>query len=284
MERGNPEHRHNGRVAHGELTGSDLLPRDADWTPVTTGESGATVLHDRRRGHYAKLVPLDRLNELSGERDRIDWLDTTGLPGPSVLDWRVTDLGACLVTRAVPGVPADRLSPSELRRSWPAVTDAVRTLHDVPPAACPFDRGIDHMMARARRIVAAGRVESAFLPEELQETPPATILRRLEDELPLRLQQERADAVVCHGDLTLPNLLVDPASGAVTGFVDVGRLGRSDPYADLALLLATARETWEDDELGRWAETTLAERRGLDLDTDRIRFHLRLDPLTWWSH
>lgn len=267
-----------------ELTGPDLLPRDGEWTPVTTGESGATVLHDRRRGRYAKLVPVDRISELGDERDRIDWLESTGLPGPSVLDWRVTDVSACLVTRAVPGVPADRLSPTELRRCWPAVADAVRALHDVPPATCPFDRGIAAMMERARRVVAAGRVETDFLPEELQETPPATILRLLEDELTLRLRQERADAVVCHGDLTLPNLMTDPESGAVTGFVDLGRLGRADRYADLALLLATARETWTDDEAGRWAETTLATRCGLDLDADRVRFHLRLDPLTWWSH
>ena len=69
-----------------ELTGPDLLPRDGEWTPVTTGESGATVLRDHRRGRYAKLVPVDRISELGDERDRIDWLESTGLPGPSVLD------------------------------------------------------------------------------------------------------------------------------------------------------------------------------------------------------
>ena len=73
-------------------------------------------------------------------RDRIDWLNTTGVPSTRVLDWSATDMGACLVTRAVPGISAGRVDPQTLRRVWPSVVETVRTLHDLPVHQCLFDR------------------------------------------------------------------------------------------------------------------------------------------------
>ncbi|WP_159798359.1 APH(3'') family aminoglycoside O-phosphotransferase [Puerhibacterium puerhi] len=261
---------------------AQLLPRDGgEWTPVTTGESGARVFHDRARARYAKLVRAEQARGLAAERDRIAWLGKTGIPTAAVLDWSVTDEGACLVTHAVAGVPADRLDAQALWRAWPAIAAVVRRLHDLPAAACPFGRGLEAMMPLARTTVAQGRVQPEFLPVELQRVPPATILRRLEDELAQRRAQEHGGQVVCHGDLCLPNVLVDPETLGVAGLIDVGRLGTADPYADIALLLANARETWPDEPAARRADRHFAEHYGIDLDPDRQRFYLLLDPLTW---
>lgn len=87
--------------------------------------------------------------------------------------------------------------------------------------------------------------------------------------------------MVCHGDLCLPNVLVDPATVQVTGLIDLDRLGRADPYVDIALLLANARGTWPDETTARQADAAFAARYGIILDPDRRDFHLRLDPLTW---
>ena len=87
--------------------------------------------------------------------------------------------------------------------------------------------------------------------------------------------------VVCHGDLCLPNIVLDPRTLDVSGFIDLGRLGLADRYADLSLLLANARETWTDEKEARAADTAFAERYGITLDHDRLRFYLHLDPLTW---
>lgn len=88
---------------------AELLPPDSgEWVPVTGGESGASVVYDRVQQRYAKVV-ASLVPGLAAERDRIVWLNETGIPGPALLDWRESDAGACLVTRAVPGVPANRL-------------------------------------------------------------------------------------------------------------------------------------------------------------------------------
>ncbi len=256
-------------------------PEDGDWTPVTTGESGAAVLRSADGRRYAKCVPGADAAELEAERDRVAWLGEQGVPGPRVVDWRSDDAGACLITSAVPGVPADQVSAEELRDAWARIAQAVRRLHEVPVSRCPFRRGLDDMVAAARDVVSRGAVNPEFLPDEQRHTPAAELLDRLTRQLPLRRAQEATDTVVCHGDLCLPNIVLDPRTLDVAGFIDLGRLGPADRHADLALVLANARETWPDEERARTADRAFAEAYGLAPDDDRLRFYLHLDPLTW---
>ncbi|MFE7224117.1 APH(3'') family aminoglycoside O-phosphotransferase [Nocardioides sp. NPDC057577] len=259
-----------------------LLPADGtDWQPVTTGESGAAVLHDRGRGRYAKLVAAVDAGELAAERDRIIWLGDSGLPAATVLEWRATDDGACLITSAVAGVPADRLDAAALGHAWAAIASIARRLHDLPTADCPFDRRLASMMPLARTTVIENRVQAEFLPVSMQHVQATEILGRLKDQLPQRQREEEIERVVCHGDLCLPNILIDPETMHVTGLIDLGRLGVADPYADISLLLANARETWPDEVTARQADAEFAQRYGIELDAERQSFYLLLDPLTW---
>ena len=258
-----------------------LAPDPGEWEPVAGGESGASVFYDSGQKRYAKVVSSPQTAELAAERDRGVWLNQTTIPSAPVVDWRESDGGACLVTQAVTGMPVSRLDAQALRGAWPAVVDTVRILHGLAPDRCPFDRGLAQMMTLAEASVAEERVVVEFLPEALQRTPPTEILPRIKTELPARLDQEHAHLVVCHGDLCLPNILVDPNTSQVTALIDLGRLGRADPYGDIALLLATARETWSDEAMARQADQEFAEIYGTTLDPERQDFYLRLDPLTW---
>ncbi|MER5972947.1 APH(3'') family aminoglycoside O-phosphotransferase [Streptomyces sp. NPDC002055] len=258
-----------------------LLGVGGEWLPVTAGESGASVFRSADATRYAKCVPAADAADLTGERDRIAWLSGQGVPGSRVLAWYSGDAGACLVTSAVPGVPADRMTAEDLRAAWERIADAVRRLHEVPVSECPFRRGLDTMVAVAHDVVARNGVNPAFLPVEQQHTPPPELLTRLTRQVPRRRDQEAADTVVCHGDLCLPNIILDPRTLDVSGFIDLGRLGTADRYADLALVFASARETWADEEQARAADGAFAERYGISPDRDRLRFYLHLDPLTW---
>lgn len=261
--------------------GAELLPDGGPWEPVAGGESGALVLVDRPKRRYAKVVSSARLAELADERDRSVWLNQSDVPCAAVLDWRESAAGACLITQAVRGVPASELDAPTLLRAWPSVVGMLRDLHGIAADRCPFDRGIEHMMSLADTTVAEDRVVVEFLPVALQATPPPRILDQIRAELPMRLAQERAGLVVCHGDLCLPNILVDPTTGQVEGLIDLGRLGTADAYGDIALLIATARQTWSDAAMARRAEEEFGKVYGAELDPDRVDFYLRLDPLTW---
>ncbi|MBB5957929.1 streptomycin 3'-kinase [Saccharothrix tamanrassetensis] len=251
------------------------------WEAVTSGESGARVFRSADGSRYAKCVPAGHQDLLAQERERVDWLGAGDIPGPVVLDWVADAAGACLVTSAVRGVPADSVSAEALRQAWPSIAEAVRGLHALPAQDCPFTRDLARMFALARDVVARGAVDPEFLPVEQRQTPPAELLARLAGQVGRRLEQEAADTVVCHGDLCLPNIVLDPDTLDFAGFIDLGRLGRADRYADIALLLANARETWDDEHQAIAADDAFARDYGITLDTDRQRFYLHLDPLTW---
>lgn len=253
----------------------------AEWIPVTAGESAASVFRSAEGDRFAKCVPAEGVGALEDERDRVAWISGQGVPGPRALDWRTSGDGACLITSAVIGVPADAVSAKDLQRAWSSISDAVRRLHELPPSACPFSRNLDTMFAVAADVVASDAVNPDFLPADQRHAPAAALLNLLVREVPQRREQEATDTVVCHGDLCLPNIILDPRTLDVTGFIDLGRLGLADRYADLALLLANARETWADEDQAEAADRALAVRYGIDLDHERLRFYLRLDPLTW---
>lgn len=95
----------------------------------------------------------------TGRRARSQHLDQSDChPQCTVLEWRESDAGACLVTQAVLGVPASQLAAPALLRSWPSVVATVRALHGLATDRCPFDRGLGHMMSLAEASVAEGRV------------------------------------------------------------------------------------------------------------------------------
>lgn len=260
----------------------------AAWTPMTSGESAAIVRRSPDGTRFAKAVDPADIATLAAERDRAIWLDTQDIPGPHVLDWIERPDGAVLVTSAVPGIGADRLSASDLTWAWPKIGRAVRRLHNLDIGDCPF-RGHGHgvdlraRMALARDVVARGVVNPSFLSDADRFREPEAILADLEAALPTMLAREADDLVVCHGDCCLPNIMVDPQTLTVTGFIDLGRLGIADRHADLALLLANARETWPDEPTALLADAAMmdADHYGRTLDTERLAFYLRLDPLTW---
>jgi aminoglycoside phosphotransferase len=219
---------------------------DHTWSPVTTGLSGALVW--RLHGPTELFVKVadasphhDTGFDLSAEAERTRWLGGRGIPVPEVVGAGTTGAAHWLITTAVPGRPAAHAWPAE---QVPAVVDALadltRALHAVPAGACPFDRGLAVTVAAARHAVDAGLVDLDDLDDERVGRTADELLAELEATRP-----DTEDVVVCHGDLTFDNVLLDPGTARVTGLIDLGRLGRADRCADLALLIGElAATTW----------------------------------------
>ena len=258
------------------------LPGGKEWLAVGAGESGDEVYRRSDGVAFAKVTTRKGAALLEGERRRVEWLAMSGLGSPRVLDWVASDRGACLVTSAVPGVPAAHLAAQDLSKAWPSIAEQIWRLHSVPAGDCPFERSLATMFDRAADVVARHAVNPNFLAPERRNIPPTTLLDALRTELPERLTQERHDLVVCHGDACLPNLMVDPETLRCTGLIDLGRLGTADRYVDLALLIANASEHWTGPEQAQAANDRLFEIHAIAVpDKSRLDFYLRLDPLTW---
>ncbi|TCO32328.1 streptomycin 3'-kinase [Kribbella orskensis] len=237
------------------------------WEPVTVGESATEVF--RRGDVFAKLCVAAGVPELRDERDRVEWLAGTGLPGAEVVDWVESFDGACLLTTALPGVAAADLPWS--RPLSDSLAGVIRSLHEFPPEKCPFERRLRDVVSQAEDVVRRGAVNPDFLTDEWRRVRPEDLLARIHAEL---AEVPAADLVVCHGDACLPNVLFDPDTLECTGLIDLGRLGIADRHSDLALLQAQL------DELHPGAAPTFFTTYG-PTDPTRLAFYHLLDPLTW---
>lgn len=254
----------------------------SDWLALNGGESGDIVFRRADGQAYAKIASNANRARLAGERDRLVWLKDRGAACPEVISWQENQEGACLIMTAIPGVCAADLSGADLLSAWPSMVEQLELLHGLSVAACPFERRLSGMFERAADVVSRKAVNPDFLPDEDKHTPQSDLLARVEQELPVRLDQENTDLVVCHGDPCMPNFMVDPGTLRCTGLIDLGRLGKADRYADLALMTANAEESWAAPHEAERAFDVLFEVLGIDApDRERLAFYLRLDPLTW---
>lgn len=229
----------------------------ADWVPVTSGRSGAQVW----RGPGVHRTVHDPA-KLAGEAARLTWLGRHGIPCPAVVS--LDDDG--LTTTALPGRPAHELP----QRLWPPTTAAharvLRDLHGLPLEGCPFDETLATTLPRARRAARTGAVGLVDLDHERRGWSAARLLDALDATAP-----PDEDLVVCHGDPTCINVLLDD-DGEVSGILDVDRLGVADRCRDLAIATRSVRG-----RLGQSAAEVLLTTYGHRVDPDRLAFYQLLD-------
>jgi aminoglycoside phosphotransferase len=228
---------------------------------VTVGKSGARV--SRRDGVYRKETDDPRA-DLVGEGERLSWLRRHGIPAAEVLECRP----GLLVIAEVPGRSAAAPWPVGSRpRVIDALADLTRRLHALPVADCPFDR----------RLAVA--VPEALAAEVDLDDQDAVRLGWTRGQLVAALLATRPrdeDLVVCHGDLSVPNVLFDPDTCEVTGVLDTDRLGVADRWVDLAI--ATRSITSHlNPRYGPWAADRYLERYGIAADANKIAFYRLLD-------
>lgn len=244
------------------------------WSRDAVGKSEGTVFRLRSASglpdlflkHGSGHAALD----VADEAVRLGWL-AGKLAAPKVHAVAGGPDAFWLLTAALPGRTAARAlsearDDAEADALLEAIAAFVRRLHALPVATCPFDAGQARRLADARERMAQGRVDADdFDPVRVGWKP---------EQVWLQLQALRPDTiepVVAHGDLTLDNLLVH--QGAVSGCIDVGRLGVADRYQDLALLW---RSLGDAPRLQRRLFDALGIAQ-VDFDPRRLQFHLVLD-------
>lgn len=248
-----------------------MFPALAGWhcESIETGMSGAVVLRLTRLGEpvqYIKAGEGDRLAaSIQGEAKRLAWLGAAGAPVPHLLEsMKAPNARAALRMDALVGMRAleCNLPPDAIAT---AIAIALRELHGIPAADCPFDASLGRRLAEARANVAAGLVEPQEFDEANLGLDPTALLARL-----LAMEQPVESLVVTHGDATLANVVIAPDGTA--GFIDCARAGLADRDQDLALMARDIRN-----ELGDEAEATFWREYGIAPDSARLAYYELLE-------
>jgi len=207
---------------------------------------------------------LNATEDLRAEAERLAWLEAQGIPVPEVLD---ADRDF-LLTREVAGRTAADDWPAKSR---PRVVDALarvtRDLHVLPVKGCPFDRRLEVVIPEAM----VAQVDLADLDAERRGWSRERLVAELLSQRP-----EQEDLVVCHGDLCLPNVLIDPDSFAVTGIIDTGRLGIADRWTHLAITTRSLASP-QNPQFGEWAEQQYLTAYEVAPDTQKRDYYRLLD-------
>ena len=146
------------------------------------------------------------------------------------------------------------------------LADALRGLHALPVAVCPFDQRLASRLQAAQARVEAGRVDADDFDDERLGQSAQQVFAELRATRP-----DHEDLVVSHGDACLPNLLA--VEGRFSGFIDCGRLGVADRYQDLALAARSLVHNFGDT---RWV-ASLFRSYGVVPDERRLAFYRLLD-------
>jgi aminoglycoside phosphotransferase len=234
--------------------------------PVSVGKSSDSVFRlvdDAADVNYLKVGG----KYVRQEYERLHWLQGR-LPVARIISFEERDGMYRLTTSGMPGIMAHECEPSQRETVVRNIGRALRKLHEAPIDDCPFDNTIEHQLAEA-----AANTEEGIVDEE--DFDPLHLGMTAKELLPLLIARRptQFENVLTHGDYCLPNVLIDPTTSQVIGFIDLGRCGISDCYLDLGIALNTL-----DHNFGKGYENIFFEAYGLeDVDWSRIQFYQMLD-------
>lgn len=199
-----------------------LTAAEWEWKPIGTGESGDRVWRLSRAGHAACYLKVSArgVGIVAAERDRLGWL-APRLPVPEVLGFVAEDGVEYLVTAEVPGLAAcDAVESGVIGAEAliPELAHALRQVHAIPVADCPFLHRLDERIPSA---VSGAR----------------SVGRHADAEVFLSRPRPAEHPVFTHGDYCEPNVMIH--EGRVSAFIDVGYAGVADPYTDFAQMTFT---------------------------------------------
>jgi kanamycin kinase len=208
--------------------------------PVWRNEIGGVTFGIDHGAEFVKYGPRHWEFDVEREVARLRWVGAF-VEAPRPLAHGADDAGNhWLLTSGIRGTSAVlgawRHRPSDV---VPELGRALRRFHDrVPVDGCAWDYSIAYRLGR----------KPGTTPPDAGEWP-------------------ELDPVVCHGDACNPNFLLD-ASGRCVGYVDLGKLGVGDRWADLAPALLSLG--WNYGE--GWQDVFLAG-YGIERDAAKLEFY-----------
>ena len=249
----------------------DALTKNHPYIMDTTGMSGAKIL--LFADMVLKLQPQN--TESDREIQTMGWL-AGKLPVPDILHTETVDGTSYLLMSRLPGVMScDETVMRAPKRAVSILAQGLKMLWQVDVSGCPAPNILEDKLCQAEYAVAHGLCDMENAEPDTYGpggfSSPAQLLSWLKENRP-----EEAP-VFSHGDYCLPNVFVQ--SGRISGFLDLGRSGISDPYQDIALCYRSLLHNYEEFPHPDFRPELLFEALGLKPDWEKIRYYILLDEL-----
>lgn len=195
---------------------------------------------------YLKIIEGQESLNLERESKILQWIDGR-LPVPKILHYSYLDGVEYQLTSEIKGTPTYKVQEYEREKAVIAMGEAMKQIHSLDPSGCPIDNRIEN---RFKRIIEEGNSL-----EELGDRPEENL-------------------IFAHGDLCLPNILVE--NDQLSGIIDWDCAGLSDAYIDIAACTWSIGFNYSEKEAKeKWIPLFL-ETYGLDLDEEKYTYYGKL--------
>ncbi len=240
------------------------------------GKSGSSIfIFDNM---VLKIVDSRKYDEESSVQV-MRWLEGK-LPAPQVIVFeKDTDHQYLLMSRIRGMMTCDDYYMEHPDELFEILSEALKMLWNVDISDCPKTRDIDARLKEARY-----RVEHDMVDVDDSEPTtygeggfkdPEELLKWLEDNKP------DYEPVLSHGDLCLPNILVE--DGRISGFIDLDGTAVGDKWQDIALCYRSLKHNADGTFGGKiypdFDPAKFFDVLGIKPDWDKINYFILLDEL-----
>ncbi len=251
----------------------DLVIGNRNIIPNKVGMSGHYVYHlknnDDADNLYLKIAYINHPDSLQREKDVLEWLSGK-IPVPKVRYYKKHNSYEYLLLSEIKGEGSHHHTyNNDIKSVVDLLGKGMKIIHNVSIEGCPFDRRIEETIKEAEKRVSLGLVDE----DEFLIKYSGITVGKLFDLLLSRMPaiRDKQENVFTHGDYCLPNIIINESG--ISGFIDWGRAGVSDPYQDIALAIRSLRFNWGDEFVKSMIRAYGIE----ELDWDKVEFYILLD-------
>lgn len=217
--------------------------------------------------------------ESENEALMLQWLSGK-IPVPNTIEQTCeNNCSYILMSKCQGKMACDTYYMSQPKRQIQLLADALHMLWSVDISDCPCKWPLQRRLELAEENVIHNRVDmddaqpDTFGPNAFRD--PEDLLYWLKENQPEQTQ------CLSHGDFCLPNIFV--LDNLVTGMIDLGKSGISDPWQDVALCCRSLDNNYngmyDGVSYAGYEKQMLFDAMGIQPDQDRIRYYILLDEL-----
>lgn len=249
--------------------------QDQSYVTDKTGMSGAGVYIFSDMVLKIQKKSCESENEVTMMR----WLNGK-IPTPNIIEHTNENGYSYILMNKCTGMMAcDPYFMEKPLKQIDLLAEALRHLWSVPIDDCPCRLPLQKRLDMAQENVSKGCIDmrcvdaDTFGPNGFRD--PEALLNWLVENAPDETQ------MLCHGDFCLPNIFLTETS--LSGLIDLGRAGVSDPWMDIALCCRSLENNYNGIYNGKpyigYKMQMLFDALEIKLDQERIRYYILLDEL-----